>query len=90
MMTIIAADNGTKIKEDRGQHDDKHDVHRECHAVDGIARYARKDTPRLVDGAVDHRQAGGGQDQRGGAARGVGCTGDGRCRNQPASAPARH
>ena len=73
-------DRGERLEteKDGRQHDQEHDVHRQGDAIDRVAGDAAEDPPRFVDGVVDHREAGSGQDQRRGAARGIGRAGDRR------------
>ena len=76
-MTIMIAVSGWKPRKIAGQHHQEHDVDGQRHAVDRVAGDPAEDAPRLVDRAVDHRQPGRGQDQRRGAAGGVGGAGHG-------------
>ena len=66
-----------EVEEDARQHDDEHDVDGQSDAIERVALDAPEDAPRLVDRAVDDRESRRGEDQRRGAARGVGRAGDG-------------
>ena len=66
-----------KAENDARQHDDEHDVDRHGDAIIDVTRDPLEDLPRFDDGVDDGRQSGRGQDQRGGAAGGVGRAADG-------------
>ena len=67
-------DRGERLEaeEDVGQDHDEHDVERHRDPVVDVALDPLEDLARLDDGVDDRRQAGRGQDQRRGAAGGVG------------------
>jgi hypothetical protein len=78
MTTIMIAVKGEKPEENGRQDDDEHDVEGQRDAIGQVAVDAPEDAPRLVDGAIDHRQAGSRENQRRGAPRSIGGPRNGR------------